>query len=285
VKTLVPGSPTQEDEELSSIVLKSFSSLTIEQPKISPSQKVPEGITSSHIGTVEEVSDLIDSITGLTNNPPSLYLDLEGVNLSRHGTISILQIFVLPTKHAYLVDVCVLGSQAFTTAGKNKKTLKAILESPDVQKAIFDVRNDSDALYSHFGIRLDGIQDIQLMELACRPFRKKFVNGLAKCIEYDAMLTGKERRIWKETKDEGVRLFAPERGGSYEVFNTRPLSDPIKSYCIQDVQYLPRLWSVYKSRISPVWLVKVQVATKERIKLSQSSFYEPHGKHKALGPW
>lgn len=260
--------------------------MTIEQPKIPRRpQKALDGITSSHVDTAQGISDLVDSVTGLADDPPSLYLDLEGVNLSRAGTVCILQIFVLPAKHAYLVDVSVLGGQAFTTAGKNDKTLKDLLESADVQKAIFDVRNDSDALYSHFGIRLDGIQDIQLMEFACRPCPGKYVNGLARCIERDAMLTYEETTIWKETKDKGKRLFAPECGGSYEVFNTRPLSDVIKLYCIQDVQYLPRLWSVYKRKITRRWLVKVEAATKARITSSQCSWYEPHGRHKALGPW
>jgi exonuclease 3'-5' domain-containing protein 1 len=36
------------------------------------------------------ISDLIDIIADLPTDPPLLYLDLEGVQLSRHGSISIL---------------------------------------------------------------------------------------------------------------------------------------------------------------------------------------------------
>ncbi|KAL4963974.1 uncharacterized protein BDV14DRAFT_201232 [Aspergillus stella-maris] len=37
----------------------------------------------------------------LPNTPPSLYVDVEGVNLSRHGTVSILQVYHLPQDKVY----------------------------------------------------------------------------------------------------------------------------------------------------------------------------------------
>ena len=45
-------------------------------------------------------------------------------------------------------------------------SLKAILESPKTPKVFFDVRMDSDALYALFGVKLAGIIDLQLMEVA-----------------------------------------------------------------------------------------------------------------------
>ncbi|KAJ6779705.1 hypothetical protein PWT90_07316 [Aphanocladium album] len=118
---------------------------------------------------------------------------------------------------------------------------------------IFDVRNDSDALYKHFNIRLAGMQDLQLMEVATRSFGRKHVNGLAKCIERDASLSPAERQRWKDCKETGVRLFAPERGGSYKVFNHRPLSKEILQYCVQDVHFMPRLWAYYNGKMTPQW--------------------------------
>lgn len=47
-------------------------------------------------------------------------------------------------------------------------SLKSILESSMTPKVFFDVRTDSDALYGQFGIRLAGIIDLQLMEVASR---------------------------------------------------------------------------------------------------------------------
>lgn len=237
------------------------------------------------IDTSEAVAHLVDSLLDLPINPPSLYIDIEGVNLSRLGSVSILQIFVLPRGKTYLVDVHVLKGGAFTTAGATRQTLKDILESVTIPKVFFDVRNDSDALFSHFGIKLECLQDIQLMKLATRTYSRRYVNGLARCIERDLTMTAYERRQWLEGKDKGRRLFTPELGGSYEVFNSRPLSEEIALYCTQDVKLMPKLWKHYFNKLSPTWARKMEAATKDWIALSHTAGYNGKGKHKALGPW
>lgn len=87
-----------------------------------------------------------------------------------------------------------------------------------------------------------------------------------------------------ECKDNGARLFLPERGGSYEVFNQRPLSAEILRYCAQDVHLLPRLWANYDRKMTEKWRWRVARESTERVRLSQSSDYVGHGKHKALAP-
>jgi exonuclease 3'-5' domain-containing protein 1 len=246
-----------------------------------PHEVPPSGL----IDTPAAIALLVASLSDLPNHPPSLYVDLEGINLSRHGSISILQLHVLPTDKTYLVDVHTLGAEAFSTVAKNGHTLKSILESEQISKAFFDIRTDSDALYSLYGIKVAGICDIQLMELATRSFSKRCINGLAKCIERDLTMTARERQNWKVTKERGVKLFAPEHGGSYEVFNSRPLSEEVRKYCMQDVQLLPRLWLHYSPMLEPYWKRKVEDATKDRIKLSQSANFNGKGRHMALGPW
>jgi exonuclease 3'-5' domain-containing protein 1 len=225
-------------------------------------------------------------LVDLPRVPPSLYIDIEGINLCRDGEISILQIFVSTKKMTYLVDIHTLKKIAFSTPGTDgKTTLKTILESSAIPKVFFDVRNDSDALYSLFGVELQGIQDVQLMELATRAFSKRYVNGLARCISNDASLTFKESREWTDIKNKGRSLFAPEMGGSYHVFNVRPLAEELRSYCVQDVQFLPRLRAHYYASMSQMWKDRVEVATRARVAESQSTNYRPHGRQKALGPW
>ena len=251
---------------------------------------VPFGL----IDTSAALSHVLDALEGLPTQPPSLYIDIEGEKLSRDGTISILQLHVLPTNRTYLIDIHTLRNESFTARGTNGLTLKEILESREIPKVFFDVRNDSDALYTHYNIHLVGIQDLQLMELATRTFGRKYVNGLAKCIERDGCLSVAESNDWKECKEKGVRLFAPERGGSYEVFNKRPLSKEIVRYCTQDVHFLPRLWASYERKLTLMcpsrscrcspWWQRVKVASAERVTQSQSASYNPHGKQKALAP-
>ena len=242
-------------------------------------------MASSIVDSPAMVASLLDTLAALPTSPPSLYLDLEGTNLSRHGSISIIELFVLPQNHVYLIDVHVLGEKAFSTQSSDGRTLKVVLESPYIPKVFFDVRNDSDALYSHFSISLAGVQDIQLLENAARPFHRRCVNGLARCIEQDATMTYSQRSNWKKVKEQGKKLFAPERGGSYEVFNTRPLVEGIKEYCVQDVLFLPGLWSTYSAKVSATWADKVRLETLARVSLSQTASYNGKGKHMALGPW
>jgi exonuclease 3'-5' domain-containing protein 1 len=249
------------------------------------SLKLDDGSSYTVVDCDSALSDMIDTLADLPVTPPSIYADLEGINLSRQGTISILQLYVLPEDHTYLVDVHQLRHAAFSTTGKHSGLcLKAILEAEDIPKVFFDVRNDSDALFHHFQISLSGVHDIQLMEVATRTFNRRCVNGLQRCIDNDAVMTAAERSAWKAAKDEGLKLFAPVRGGRYEVFNDRPLAKEIIQYCVQDVQFLPQLWSHYKNRLSASWETKVREETKERVSSSQSKHYNGHGKHKAMAP-
>ncbi|PTU20307.1 hypothetical protein P175DRAFT_0517274 [Aspergillus ochraceoroseus IBT 24754] len=219
------------------------------------------------VSTNADVAELVELLKKVPADPPSLFIDLEGVDLSRHGTISLLQIFALPQKQTHLVDIHKLKESAFTQASVSGATLKDILESHSIKKVFFDVRNDSDALYSHFGINLAGIQDLQLMELATRRYSKK-TNSWS----------------WKATKQQGLDLFAPERGGSYEVFNARPLAGEIIQYCIEDVRLLPRLWEKYNQKLTSHWRRKIDLEGQNRVRESQSSTFNGKGRHMTFAP-
>jgi exonuclease 3'-5' domain-containing protein 1 len=100
---------------------------------------------------------LVDNVHELQTNSPSINIDLEGINLSRDGTISLITILAqpsLPQRWVYLLDVHTLGDLAFTTARVKSTTLNAILEPSAIPKVFFDVRNDLDALYAQFNISL-----------------------------------------------------------------------------------------------------------------------------------
>jgi exonuclease 3'-5' domain-containing protein 1 len=245
------------------------------------------------INTKELLISFLDSVYGKYKTQPaakpSIYIDLEGINLSRTGTISIIQMLVEPTNKTYFIDVHILGNLAFMTKNDAGFSLKTVLEDPNVLKGVFDVRNDSDALFSLFSVRVAGMIDIQVLELASRRGRdRKYVSGLAKCIEYDSGLSYQNKIRFKQTKDYGSKLFGPEKGGSYEVWNERPLKKELCDYAAQDVAILPGLWEVYSSKLTTLKLKefytkKVGTVTKQRVEESQSAGYKPHGQHKALG--
>ncbi|KAK0932872.1 hypothetical protein LTR29_015542 [Friedmanniomyces endolithicus] len=209
--------------------------------------------------------------------PLRLYVDLEGNNLSRNGTLSLVTILLEPERDFYLVDVTTLGRDAFTTAGAGGRTLKAVLESRDIIKVFFDIRNDSDALFGLFEIHVAGIED-------SRNFSEKNVNGLARCIERDSTIPLVERRRWQVVKDNGKHLFDPQRGGPYAVFDQRPLSKDIVEYCTQDVTFMPHLRDVYRRKLCDTWWSKIEAETNGRIQLSQSPTFRGKGQHMAQAP-
>lgn len=236
------------------------------------------------IDNVADLSLLLDRIAAYGGQSPALYIDLEGNNLSRDGTLSLVTIFVDAEDKVYLIDVTVLKNAAFDTESPDGHTLKDILESEHIIKVFFDIRNDSDALFALHGVRVDGIHDLQLMELASRDFSKRCINGLAKCIERDSGLNYSDRTAWRLAKDVGRDLFAPERGGRYAVFDERPMSSELMDYCVQDVIHMPLLYRLYRRKLSDAWWARVQTETKNRIILAQSATFNGHGRHMALGP-
>ncbi|KAK1239848.1 hypothetical protein MKX08_007290 [Trichoderma sp. CBMAI-0020] len=226
------------------------------------------------IDTLKGVTDLVDWValqdTWLGDLQPPLYVDLEGERLG--------------LQQAFVIDIYTLGTAAFHTAGVRGKSLKNILESPEILKVFFDVRNDSDALYAHYGIQLSGVRDIQLMESANRQSTqsRKFVCGLSKCIE--SVLIGRDRDQWKLCKEAGERLWNPDKGGSYSVFNARPLSNEIIAYCAGDVQYLPALYKKFRYGTNR-WGELIAEASQDRVSASQTAEYQPDGPHKARSSW
>lgn len=264
------------------------------------------------ISTPEELSSVLATLDDLPISPPSLYIDLEGAKLSRNGSIALLSLYVLPKETVYLIDIHTLGARAFSTIttattasattplattlttedSKNPvTTLKSILESPAIPKVFFDVRNDSDALFSHYAISLSCIHDIQLMELATttRASREHLL-GLGKAIDYNASrlnITPEQRQVCSAIKEAGVKLFAPERGGRYAVFEERPLSQAIKDYCVQDVVYMPGLWKLYGGRMAKggFWWTMALEGAASRVEESHQVGYQPNGEHKRYGPW
>ncbi|KAL1799947.1 hypothetical protein ACET3X_000289 [Alternaria dauci] len=266
------------------------------------------------ISTLDEIASMLAALQCVPTSPPSLYIDLEGKHLSRHGTVALLTLYVPPEDTVYLIDIHTLGDRAFSTpatittttttaaplktaldattnAGDSTTTLKALLESSTVPKVFFDVRNDSDALFAHYNIKLSCIHDIQVMELATTTRRSRdYLVGLSKAIEYNAsrlFITHTEARLSKKIKGVGLKLFAPEHGGNYKVFEDRPLSEAIKNYCVQDVVYMPRLWKLYDRRMTDggFWQVMALEAAARRVEESHQVGYQPNGPHKRFGCW
>ncbi|KAF9558293.1 hypothetical protein CPC08DRAFT_709743 [Agrocybe pediades] len=238
------------------------------------------------VDTIPLLESCIKDVTDPKNT--KLAVDLEGVDLSRNGRVSIIQLFAKNSDTIWLVDVTVLGRLAFEhkAASTNGCSLKDVLQSKNIVKILYDVRNDADALYNLYQVDMKNTYDLQLLEVAARRAQKlrvKFICGLSKAITTYLSPPSSVTQI----KEDGLVLFLPEKGGSYEVFERRPLDPRIILYCAQDVAVLFQLEAVLESKIRGSlegWHGRVVKASVKRVNEAHSRSYDGDGPHRTIAP-
>lgn len=106
-----------------------------------------------------------------------------------------MSFYLLSYKRVYLIDIYRLKIEVFSVVNSNGKSLKSILESLVILKVLFDIRYNLDILFSHYGIFIDGIKDVQLMELGTRKDAKDFLAGLDRYVEKDSTISAMEKIV------------------------------------------------------------------------------------------
>ncbi|KAF8623861.1 hypothetical protein AX15_006178 [Amanita polypyramis BW_CC] len=243
------------------------------------------------VNTIELLHDCLADIAPIPapSRPNYLAVDIEGVNLCRRGRICIVQLQSSLSSVVWLVDVTILGAQAFEEADKEGRSLRSILQRPNIQKWFYDVRNDSDALYNLYGISLNNVYDLQLLELANRLSRGKnarFLASLEKTTE-EYLNIGRD---WQDIKEQGIALFVPSRGGYYGILEKRPLDPRLVAYCEQDVSVMSSLAKALRSQMGMEgrnWELRVYAASMSRVALAWNPRYrgDGSGPRKAIAPW
>lgn len=178
---------------------------------------------STFIDPCAALVNFLDGLPDCRGQPPSPYFDLEGNNFSRRSTSSLITILVKPQEKVYLIDVTRLKRQTFETKSSSGLTLEDVFQSDDISKVFFNIRNDSDALFSLYDVHIKDFEDLQLQGVASSSPQQRCVNSLAKCIERDSIIRFADRVAWRRVKEQVRRLFDPELGGSYAIFDKRPL--------------------------------------------------------------
>ena len=108
-----------------------------------------------------DVKDAISELKGKVGERKTLLaVDCEGDTLSRKGALTIIT--VATEEKVYIFDVLKLGQLVFTSG------LGEILEDKSREKLTFDCRQDSDALWHQFQVKLSGVLDLQLLEVIYR---------------------------------------------------------------------------------------------------------------------
>eukprot|EP00927_Polykrikos_kofoidii_P049771 TRINITY_DN43784_c0_g1_i1.p1 TRINITY_DN43784_c0_g1~~TRINITY_DN43784_c0_g1_i1.p1 ORF type:complete len:507 (+),score=58.43 TRINITY_DN43784_c0_g1_i1:157-1677(+) len=205
---------------------------------------------------------------GVNGRDVILAVDFEGLRLCRHGALCLVQMTCSddPTL-VYVLDVYLLGSRTFTMATPRGTSMKGLLEDLNIRKVWFDPRNDVDALYHQFGIMPRGIFDLQLAEVADRRKRGltvNYVQGLYKCLTMCHSLTPEQKVFADRINTLGKSLFEPQNGGSYEIFQQRPLNPVILVYAAHDSRYMLTLHEQYVASIGKSWVQRVLQAGDHR---------------------
>ncbi|RKK84066.1 hypothetical protein BFJ69_g2368 [Fusarium oxysporum] len=216
------------------------------------------------VGDRETLYDLLDDLDGIPKFKPRLLITLEGNYIGQESRISIMQIYNAVSHRVYLIDVYWLGATTFWAVNRFKNFLKGILESEDIIKVFFDVKKYSEALYSQYKIKLAGVHDLQLMELAtCEiPYRLSDLDG---CFSRDTpQLSGNRWLLWD------LRGAAPS-WSSHRIH-------------ARYVQIFPELYAYYdaKLRAQPAQQENMISASKTIVELSQITISATEEWHRAL---
>ena len=236
---------------------------------------------SQFISSSAGVKNVLNRIAGLRTETqhPNLYLGLEGDSHDRTGTISIFQLYVEPLNEVYLFDISALGVAAFATSTNEALCLKNVLQDGNIKKAFFDPRQDSAVLYTSYGIKLQGVIDVQVMHCAVTD-PTKCVLSFQKCVA-ELPFKDEELQAVKKVKDKGHSLYKDDDGA---VFDERPLPLKLLQYCIEDVVLLAVLYKQCERKMTPNLWHNCNNAFHIRIEMSLAPDYGSSPKSSKC-PW
>ncbi|CAC5423187.1 EXD1 [Mytilus coruscus] len=197
-----------------------------------------------YITNTEEQETAVHEIENALSTEKMIAIDLEGANLSRAGTITLLAIAT--RSQVYLFDVLKLGPASF------EKGLKEIFEDDAINKLLFDCREDSDALWHLFDVNLKGVLDIQLLEII-KQATAKIPSEQKKRNFRDHEIVRLESLIscmYHYQKDNDILRIKQnvERKIKFQknLWEERPLSDTLLKYAAYDVKCLFPLYDTLK---------------------------------------
>ncbi|XP_068688141.1 piRNA biogenesis protein EXD1-like isoform X1 [Montipora foliosa] len=243
-----------------------------------------ENATDFDYRLIDGEADLKEAISELkrkiTERKTLVAVDCEGKSLSRKGALTIIT--VATEEKVFIFDVLKLGQLLFSSG------LDEILEDRSREKLMFDCRQDSDALWHQFKVKLSGILDLQLLEVIYRrenpsastastpktsikPAKRGFrsnrrsqkikeiekIYGYGRCIE----LYLQDEKLIK-IKDNGKELLKED----YGVWTKRPLTDELIQYCIVDTAAMFRLYEKMKD-VNGGELARLRVASEKYVDL------------------
>eukprot|EP00438_Fugacium_kawagutii_P019227 Skav230550 [mRNA] locus=scaffold1605:49164:50114:- [translate_table: standard] len=217
--------------------------------------------------------DTIQTCAHITNQlmgHQELAMDVEGIDLCRTGSIVLIQLCT-SSGQVILFDIAAMGQDAFDIGG-----LRAVLQSEQICKVLYDGRADADALYHRHRVEIRHAYDLQVQH-ALRYSRDndRYVKGLQKCLSDAGVVPIMEQARLERLKDAGRKLFAPDHGGRYAVWMERPLRQALVDYAAADVKYLIPVKAAWRGSSSQA----VFRVTRDRLKGAVNASVPAKGQH------
>ncbi|XP_046853840.1 piRNA biogenesis protein EXD1-like, partial [Xenia sp. Carnegie-2017] len=169
----------------------------------------------------------------------------------------------------YLFDVLTIGKFIFCSG------LKEILEDKEQEKLMFDCRQDSDALWYQFNVKLAGVLDLQLLEIMYRREYSTFggyssksgrssrstpvekIYGYRRCLE----LYVRDAKMVK-MKDDGGKFFQSKP----TAWQDRPLPKMLIQYCVVDTVGMFKIYEALRQMLS--------IPEKSRLKVASDKYVD-----------
>lgn len=236
----------------------------------------------------EEYTGFLTYLHQVKKNTVELALDCEASRgLSRKGNVTHLTISIKSLDHTWVLCHTKLPQNYFDIPYESTgKSLRSLLEDPEIQQLWFDVRSDSDALFGIYGIRLGCVIDVQFMEVAARYGDARLRPGLSSlklCMSTRGygFLSKPVCDQWLYDKSRGREFF---RVHGFEILEEDPLPEEARDYTAGDTYILFGLYDQYEKdckfigkclEVDLGGLVEEQ--SRLRVKNSQDPEYDHNG--------
>ncbi|KAJ3755442.1 ribonuclease H-like domain-containing protein, partial [Lentinula raphanica] len=184
-------------------------------------------------------------------------VDCEGLDLGRHnGRLSLLSIRSIPPLPNpginYIFDFLSLPSSLL-------QPLFALLSSSSVLKIVFDGRMDYSALYHEYGVVMENVLDLQLVDVASRYVRGErpectgqHRSRLAGCFGYASIR--REKEVFKNVQvlqgldgcmieHKCVMTTGGKKQVNHDIWMDRPVPDEHLQYAAHDVEMIHTLYA------------------------------------------
>jgi len=209
--------------------------------------------------------------THILARSPFLIIDCEGKNLgATDGVLSLMCIGTANAEHIFVFDVLALTSPNGVPL-PHLRILLLLLADPSVKKVMWDCRNDFLEIAATYGVRLQGVLDLQLAEIQSRmtlrgekewkrmarlaaggrrlplPLIKQnpdLFMGVHSLQGMDACL--REARLLTTGKDPQVVAMHKANGST--IWLVRPLESQLLQYAAHDIEMIGALYEHFKSQ-------------------------------------